>query len=117
MADDSYWYGSPRGARVSLYVPEGMQVPARLELVDDAGNPVTFARISAPLWCGTVTGVDAKGTRGCTSRDCHTRELGKCGCGRHQPSPGRPAVVLTPVPDASDGPPAPLRPKPRFDTR
>ncbi len=104
MPDDSCWYATSDLRKVSLYVPPGWQVPAQLELVDADGRPVSLRRISDGLWCGTAPG--EKGA-GCRSRDCHTRELGACQCGRH---PGADRPRITPAPNPNPGRPAPLAP-------
>ena len=108
MADDAYWFGGPRGEKVAMYAPPGIVVPLQLDLVHVERGPISFRLLSAPLWC-----------EGCKSRDCHTRRLGECQCGAHQPDGNRAAVVLQVAPpDPSRPPTASAQPtRPRFDTR
>lgn len=104
MPDDSYWYATGDLRKVSITAPPGWQVPAQLELLDAAGQPVSLRRITAGLWCGTGPGEKAPG---CRSLDCHTQVLGECQCGRHRP-PNSPRI--TPAPNPAAGRPSPLAP-------
>ncbi len=108
MPDDSYWFGGPRGERLSMYVMPGTVVPVQLDLLDAERRPITYRLLSAPLWCD-----------GCNSRECHTQRLGECLCNTHKPQGNRAAVVLSPArPDPSRPPTAIAQPtRPRFDTR
>ena len=84
MLQTGYTYALGDDSTVSVYADPGIEVPTsfkirRLGVVEEAH------RVSdRDLECGWAAGVDAKGSKGCTSHECHRRVLGKCQCGRHK---------------------------------
>lgn len=89
--DIGYTYGTSKSVTVSIYAPPGMEPPEQLDLTGPGGELIKAIRLSdRSLVCEPVETVvtvrgkqQAKSTGACRDYDCHRRNLGECGCGRH----------------------------------